>query len=322
MLRCGPPDTASAPGGTSRRTTVPAPVPAPSPTLDRGDEGVVGRRSGRAGRWWCGASRRRRSWRRSSRRRCWCPRRSRRRRRRRGAAPWRRRRSRRSWSRRSRRSCRRRRAGCRGGGRRTGRRWRSAPITASSPWVRTTRAPAPISQSLRVVSGPITASSPTTVAPSSWVPGRMRDVLGASTTSASTQVVAGSMTVTPSRIQRVRIRRFSSRPSSASWTRSLAPSVCITSSIDVRADGEAGVAGDLHGVGQVVLALGVVVGDLRQRLGQELGVEREDPGVDLADLALLGAWRPSPRRSPRRRPRRCGRPGRSRTGSPRRRTGC
>ena len=31
MLRCGPPETARAPGGTSRRTTVPAPVAAPSP---------------------------------------------------------------------------------------------------------------------------------------------------------------------------------------------------------------------------------------------------------------------------------------------------
>ena len=98
-------------------------------------------RSGRAGRRSCGAWRRRRSWRRSCRRRCWCPRRSRRRRRRTGAAPWRRRRSRRSWSRRRRRSCRRRRAGCRGAGRRRGRRWRPSPITASSPWVRTTRAP-------------------------------------------------------------------------------------------------------------------------------------------------------------------------------------
>ena len=187
-------------------------------------------RSGRAGRPWCGASRPRRSWRRSCRRRCWCPRRSRRRRRRRGAGTLPRRRSGRSWSRRRRRSCRRCRARCRGAGRRTGRRSRPAPITASSPWVRTTRAPAPTSQSLSVVSGPITASSPTTVAPSSWVPGRIV-TSWASTTSASIQVVAGSMTVTPSRIQRSTIRRFSSRPSSASWTRSLAPSVCITSSI-------------------------------------------------------------------------------------------
>ena len=96
------------------------------------------------------------------------------------------------------------------------------------------------------------------------------------------------MTVTPSLIQRVRIRRFSSRPRSASWTRSLAPSVCITSSMTCAPTVRPGVAGDLDGVGQVVLALGVVVGELRQRLGEELGVEGEDPGVDLVDLALLG----------------------------------
>ena len=48
-----------------------------------------------------------------------------------------------------------------------------APITASSPWVRTTLAPAPTSTSLSVQSGPTTASSATTVAPSSWTPGRI-----------------------------------------------------------------------------------------------------------------------------------------------------
>ncbi len=53
----------------------------------------------------------------------------------------------------------------------------------------------------------------------------------ASWTSASIHVVAGSMTVTPSFIHWVTMRRFSSRPSSASWARSLAPSVCITSSM-------------------------------------------------------------------------------------------
>ena len=57
---------------------------------------------------------------------------------------------------------------------------------------------------------------------------------------------------------------------------------------EVSADGEAVLAGQAHGVGEVVLALGVVVGDPRQRRDQELGVEGEDPGVDLVDLALLG----------------------------------
>ena len=54
-----------------------------------------------------------------------------------------------------------------------------------------------------------------------------------------------------------------------------------------RADGEAVLASDLDGVGQVVLALGVVVGQPRQRADQELRVEGEDPRADLGDLALL-----------------------------------
>ena len=33
MVRCGPAETASAPGGTSSRTTVPPPVTAPSPMV-------------------------------------------------------------------------------------------------------------------------------------------------------------------------------------------------------------------------------------------------------------------------------------------------
>ena len=103
-------------------------------------------------------------------------------------------------------------------------------MTASSACVRTTRAPAPTSQSLSVLSGPITASSATTVAPSSWTPGRSV-TSSASSTSASIHVVAGSITVTPSRIQRVTMRRFISRPMAASWTRSFAPSVWRTSSI-------------------------------------------------------------------------------------------
>ena len=109
--------------------------------LDRRDERVVGRGLGVLADLGAVLVRRRRSWRRSCRRRCWCPRRSRRHRRTTGAAPSRRRRSRSSWSPRTCRSCRRRRAGCRGAGRRTGRPCAPSPITASSPWVRTTRAP-------------------------------------------------------------------------------------------------------------------------------------------------------------------------------------
>ena len=77
-------------------------------------------------------------------------------------------------------------------------------------------------------------------------------------------------------------------PSSASWARSLAPSVWRDVLDEVGADGEAVLAGEADRVGEVVLALGVVVGDPRQRRDQELRVEGQDPGVDLVDLALLG----------------------------------
>ena len=103
----------------------------------------------------------------------------------------------------------------------------------------------------------------------------------------------------------------------ASWTRSLAPSVWRTSSIAKAPTVRPSSRAMPHGVGEVVLALRVVVGQPRQGPDQELGVEGEDAGVDLRGSRAAGRWRPSPRRSPRRRPRRCGRSGRSRTGRPR-----
>ena len=45
-------------------------------------------------------------------------------------------------------------------------------------------------------------------------------------------------------------------------------------------------AEDREHVGEVELALGVVVAHLRQRLEQEAAVEGEDPRVDLADMEL------------------------------------
>ncbi len=104
------------------------------------------------------------------------------------------------------------------------------PITASEPCVRTTVAPGPTSTSVSVVSGPTVAPSRTTVAPCSWVPGSSV-TSRSSSTSTSTQVVAGSTTVTPSRIQSSRTRRLSSAPSVASCTRSLTPSTSTGSSV-------------------------------------------------------------------------------------------
>ena len=49
-----------------------------------------------------------------------------------------------------------------------------------------------------------------------------------------------------------------------------------------------GPAGDGQHVREVLLALRVVGGDVRQRGAQDTGVERVDAGVDLADVPLLG----------------------------------
>ena len=54
-----------------------------------------------------------------------------------------------------------------------------------------------------------------------------------------------------------------------------------------RTHAEAVRPGQRHGVGEVGLALGVAGADPLERLGQELGVEGVDPGVDLTDRRLL-----------------------------------
>ena len=77
-----------------------------------------------------------------------------------------------------------------------------APITARVRVgaVHGARPPRPRSRR-SVVSGPIVAPRSTTVAPRSWVPGRMVDVRARASPSTSIQVVAGSCTVTPASCQ-------------------------------------------------------------------------------------------------------------------------
>ncbi|SLH78845.1 Uncharacterised protein [Mycobacteroides abscessus subsp. abscessus] len=77
-------------------------------------------------------------------------------------------------------------------------------MVAPSPCVRTTLAPSPTRTSVRVLSGPISASSPITVLPSNCTPGRSTASLPMRTP-ASTQVEAGSMMVTPARMWRSRM---------------------------------------------------------------------------------------------------------------------
>jgi transposase len=55
----------------------------------------------------------------------------------------------------------------------------------------------------------------------------------------------------------------------------------------VRADEAAGAAGDGKGVGDVLLALGVVGGHLLECVAQDVGVESVDARVDLGDGPLL-----------------------------------
>ena len=136
------------------------------------------------------------------------------------------------------------------------RRWWNRSRGCGSPL-----APSPTLTSVRVVSGPTTASRATVVVPCSWVLGSRR-TSSSRVTVESIQVVAGSTTVTPARIQDSTVRRLSSAPSAESWTRSLAPSTCQRSSVTTAATRPPASRGQTQDVGEVLLALGVVGGDL------------------------------------------------------------
>ncbi len=138
-----------------------------------------------------------------------------------------------------------------------------------------------------MLSGPISAPAATVVVPCSWTPGS-RTTSGSSATVTSTQVLAGSTTVTPASIQRRSSRRFSSARTAASCTRSLTPLTCHTSSHSTRAHRQAVGAGDRDQVGEVQLALGVRRAQPGQRGPQERAVQRVDARVDLAHGLLVG----------------------------------
>ena len=204
-----------------------------------------------------------------------------------GAGPSSRCRSARSSSPRRCRSCRARRAGCRGAGRRTGRRSRRrrSPTRCRACGSRS-RPRRPRRRSAWCPGRP-PRRSPTVVAPCSWVPGSSR-TSAASSTWTSTQVVAGSTTVTPARIQPSSTRRFSSAPTSASCTRSLTPSVCQTSSRPcalTRCPAARAMATTSVRYFSPC-ALSVVSSASAARSTRR--VERVDAGVDLADRGLLG----------------------------------
>ena len=151
--------------------------------------------------------------------------------------------------------------------------------------MRTTVAPSPTVTSVSVVSGPTVAPAATDVRPCSWVPGS-RVTSWASSTSTSTQVVAGSTTVTPARIHASSTRRLSSARRTASCTRSLTPSTSCGSSVRTARTDAAVAVREADDVGEVHLALRVVPAEATERAAQHRGVEDVDRGVDLRDGAL------------------------------------
>ena len=170
--------------------------------------------------------------------------------------------------------------------------WRRRRSRRRQPWVRTTLAPAPtIDVDQRGVRADHRAGADRGSRRAAGCSGCDRRRRGSSATSTSIQVVAGSTTVTPARIQSRRVRsRMSRAAAAASWTRSLTPAVSGASPVRVRRRPAARRRrADRDDVGEVLLALGVVGRRAGQRLAQQRGVEGVDAGVDLADGALVGA---------------------------------
>ena len=128
-----------------------------------------------------------------------------------------------------------------------------------------TRSPSLVS--VRVVSGPTTEPAPTSLPPRRLVPGSIR-ASAAISTSASTQVEAGSTTVTPASMWRL-------EDAAACLGLDGGEVGPIVDSHrhrevvgEVGGDGVARLAQGREDVGQVVLALGVVVGESGEGAGQ------------------------------------------------------
>ena len=138
-----------------------------------------------------------------------------------------------------------------------------------------------------MVIGPMMLPEPIEVAPRREVPGRMV-ASGSIVTSASIQVAPGSSIVTPARMWARRIRRRASSATRARSARSLTPRFTAGIPDDVGDHLAPALADQRQDVGQVVLALGVVVGEPVEGLGERPGGEGVGAGVDLLDRELLG----------------------------------
>ena len=141
---------------------------------------------------------------------------------------------------------------------------------------------------MRVVCGPMIESAPTLVAPRRLVPGSIV-ASAAISTSASIQVEPGSITVTPA--THVAVQDLAARLGGDDGE----VGAVVDAEVDVRVGGAGGRrraaaarAQHRQHVAEVVLAGGVVVVEVVERLDQRLGVERVGAGVDLADRELLG----------------------------------
>ena len=160
-----------------------------------------------------------------------------------------------------------------------------APIAAPVPCVRVTFAPAPIRTSVRVVSGPTTASRATVVVPCSWVLGSRR-TSSSRTTVASIQVRRG--------IDDGDAGAHPGLDGAAVVFRAKRGELdAVVCAFDLPAvfsghggDPSAGRAGQAQDVGEVLFALGVVGGDVRERLAEHRGVEGVDTRIDFTDAAF------------------------------------
>ena len=104
----------------------------------------------------------------------------------------------------------------------------SGPISDCSQTAWMMLAPAPITVSRSTTPGPTCAPAWTVVCPSSWVDGPI-STSGARVTWTSSQVLAGSMIVTPARIQCSSSRSLNTRRAWASCTRSFTPWISVAS---------------------------------------------------------------------------------------------
>ena len=160
-----------------------------------------------------------------------------------------------------------------------------APMTARFATARVTWAPSPTSVSVRVTSGPTTASAPMLVAPSSWVPGSTV-VSWPMLTSTSIQVVAGSTMVTPARMCALADPAVE-LTTDGRQLHAVVDALGLPEVVEhVGAHRVVAGPGDGDDVGEVLLALRVVGADVGQRVAQHVGVEGVDAGVDLGERAL------------------------------------